>query len=627
MPPDSASPPPLAPPASRASLDGPPSTAAAPPPVWRLSVRRALWAALWLLAPVAAGILLRLWRLPRQILLFDELHAVRAALALPLGKILTTFQMPDYSIPLTAFYRLLLGAGVRLSEMTLRLPVLLSGFLLLVLAPLAVQRRLGRPAATAFACLLALSPMLVLYGRIVRPYMPITLLGFGAALAFFDWLETGRRTSAAVYAPLAAAAVWFHPGAAPMVLAPLAFAVPFAFRPGALSRRRRWPDSEGIAGLAGMAGSVALLLACLLLPARRSLLLLIAEKHKPQVLPWGDFLHLAPLFAGTAVMPLAALFWLLAVLGLAAIWRTDRRFAAYGAVLVAAQLSGILVLAPKGLQNPQVLARYLVISLPWVLLWVAVGLTWLPRRWSTRRLVGCRLAAAAFFIGALGLLGPLARQTFLHTSFAHHVDFLLFSCEPRTVAAAEVPDFYSQLGQIPDGGGIVEFPWDSYQRLRELYAYEPFHRRPVLVATPESQLDDPRLDLRNLTAPTPEGFLGSTAGFVVVHRDYGSERQRVQIPACAGRPPGMGSPDGDDPELRREARQMNRRLRAEWGPPDYADEAILAWDLDRLRRDRAAISHPSPASAGLTGGAWPLRPQPSSTLTTASTFELRKKHR
>ena len=33
---------------------------------------------------------------------------------------------------------------------------------------------------------------------------------------------------------------------------------------------------------------------------------------------------------------------------------------------------------------------------------------------------------------------------------------------------------------------------------------------------------------------------------------------------------------------------MNRRLRAEWGPPDYADEAILAWDLERLRRDRAA---------------------------------------
>ena len=587
-----ASPPPLPPSASRASLDGPPSAAAAPPPLRRLSIGRGpLWAASWLLAPAAAGVLLRLWRLPRQILLFDELHAVRAALALPLGKILTTFQMPDYSIPLTAFYRVLLGAGVRPSEITLRLPVLVSGFLLLVLAPLAGRRRLGRPAAAAFACLLALSPMLVLYGRIVRPYMPITLLGFGAALAFFDWLETGRRRSAAVYAPLAAAAVWFHPGAAPMVLAPLAFAVPLAFRPGAPGRRWRWPGSAGVAGLAGIAGSVALLLACLLLPARRSLLLLIAEKHHPQVLPWGDFLHLAPLFAGTAVLPLAALFWLLAALGLAAIWRTDRRFAAYGAVLVAAQLFGILLLAPKGLQNPQVLARYLVISLPWVLLWVAVGLTWLPRRWSARRLAGCRLAAAALFVGALGLLGPLARQTFLHTSFAHHVDFLLFSCEPRTVAAAQVPAFYSQLGQVPGGGAIVEFPWDSYQRLRELYAYEPFHRRPVLVATPESQLDDPRLDLRNLAAPTPAGFLGSIAGFVVVHRDYGSERERLQIPACAGRPPGMSGPDADDPALRQAARQMNRRLRAEWGPPDYADEAILAWDLERLRREAPAWDH------------------------------------
>src|SRR5258708_486543 len=299
---------------------------------------------LWTAA--AAGVVLRLWRLPRQILLFDEWHAVRGALALPLGRILTTFQMPDYSIPLTALYRLMLRAGVRPSEMTLRLPVLLSGFLLLFLAPFALRRRIGQPAAVVFAWLLALSPMLVLYGRIVRPYMPITLLALAAALAFFDWLETGRRQSAAAYAPLAAAAVWLHPGAAPMVLAPLAFAALVILRDGAAGRPRRWP------ALAAVGGVVAALMACLLLPALPSLLLLIGEKHKPQALPWGDVLHLAPLFAGTAVVPAIALFWLAAAIGLAAAWRTDRRFAVYGAVLGAAQLAGILVLAPKGMRNP-----------------------------------------------------------------------------------------------------------------------------------------------------------------------------------------------------------------------------------------------------------------------------------
>src|SRR5258708_3704988 len=313
---------------------------------------------LWTAA--AAGVVLRLWRLPRQILLFDEWHAVRGALALPLGRILTTFQMPDYSIPLTALYRLMLRAGVRPSEMTLRLPVLLSGFLLLFLAPL------------AFAAL------------VIR-------------------------------------------------------------RAGAAGGPRRWP------ALAAVGGVVAALMACLLLPALPSLLLLIGEKHKPQALPWGDVLHLAPLFAGTAVVPAIALFWLAAAIGLAAAWRTDRRFAVYGAVLVAAQLAGILVLAPKGMRNPQVLARYLVICLPWVLVWVAPGLTWLPRRWNGRWRDGWRWAAAAAFGGALALGGPIARQTFLRTSLAHHMDFLLFSCEPRRVPLASVPEFYARLGPRPGG--------------------------------------------------------------------------------------------------------------------------------------------------------------------------------
>jgi hypothetical protein len=570
-------------------------------------------ASAWIVAPVAAGLLLRLWRLPRQILLFDELHAVRAALALPLARILTTYQMPDNCIPLTALYRVLLDAGVRPSEMTFRLPVLACGLLLLVLAPLAVQRRLGRPAAAAFAWLLALSPMLVLYGRIVRSYMPITLLGFAAAAAFYDWFESGRVRSAVAYVTLAAAAVWFHLGAAPLVLAPLAFAAGAALRSKDAGRPRRWP------ALAAIAGGAAALLACFLLPARSSLLLLIAEKHRHLVPPWGDLLHLVPLFAGTASSPLAALFWLLAGAGLLAAWRTDKRFAAYTVVLVCAQFFGILVLSPAGLRSPQMLSRYLLICLPWVLLWAALGLARLAGGWGAgsrgirvaepreraelerpvrpeepaaqEELKGLArpagLAAAVLLPAALWLFGPLARPTFLHTSFAHHSDFLLFSCEPRTVPESRVPDFYLDLGRGARRGALVEYPWHSYQALRELYAYEPFHRHSVLVATPEDELDDPRLRLHNLVAASPEDFAASPASFVVVHRDYGQEHERVEIHACPGVPFGVNRAESGYPELRLAALQMSRRLHAEWGPPDYADDAIVVWDLDRLRKGPA----------------------------------------
>src|SRR5207302_10954719 len=90
------------------ALPGLPASPASSPPSARPArasrQRMPPWDVWMLWTAAAAGVVLRLWRLPRQVLLFDEWHAVRGALALPLGRILTTFQMPDYSIPLTALY-------------------------------------------------------------------------------------------------------------------------------------------------------------------------------------------------------------------------------------------------------------------------------------------------------------------------------------------------------------------------------------------------------------------------------------------------------------------------------------------------------------------------------------------
>src|SRR3712207_7048138 len=57
--------------------------------------------------------------------------------------------------PYTTLFRSgLVEGGVRLTETNVRLPALLSGLLLLVLAPLWADRRLGRGTAVAFAWLL-----------------------------------------------------------------------------------------------------------------------------------------------------------------------------------------------------------------------------------------------------------------------------------------------------------------------------------------------------------------------------------------------------------------------------------------------------------------------------------------
>src|SRR5688572_19489011 len=114
------------------------------------------------------GLVPRLWNLPAQVMSDDEMHTVRTAVSLPVSDILVAYQPVDNCIPLTALWRVVIDAGVRPGEMLLRLPAVLSGALLLLVAPWWAARRIGRGAALALAALLALSPVLVFYSRIAR---------------------------------------------------------------------------------------------------------------------------------------------------------------------------------------------------------------------------------------------------------------------------------------------------------------------------------------------------------------------------------------------------------------------------------------------------------------------------
>ena len=102
------------------------------------------------------------------------------------------------------------------------------GLLLLALFPWVVRRAALRGGALVAALLfpwwLALSPELVLYGRIARSYTPSTLFAGLAVAAFFAWWRTRRTGWAVAYALLGALAVWSHLLAAVFVASPLGFA-------------------------------------------------------------------------------------------------------------------------------------------------------------------------------------------------------------------------------------------------------------------------------------------------------------------------------------------------------------------------------------------------------------------
>lgn len=530
-----------------------------------------------LASPLLAGLALRAWNLDAQVLGGDELHAVRAAVHLAPAEVLTRYGIADYSLPLTAIYAFLLRHGVTVGELALRLPSLLAGTAALLVLPLALARRLGHPAAALYAWLLALSPLLVLYSRIARSYLPMTLCAIAAVAAFGRWWEGGGRRWAAAYVALAAAALWLHLGAGPLLVAPFAFAAG-----DALSRR----GSRGAAllRLAGVALAVAAAWLAFLLPAHASLLRLVAAKRQGLVVSPAAAWDAARLLAGAA-SPLAAVaFWGLAAAGAALLVARHRRFGLLTVTAAAGHVAGLAVLAPRGLGSALVMTRYLLPVLPLALLWVAFALAWPWRRGAAGGDAVAARAAAVLAVVALFAAGPLPRLVAARGSFDHHNLGLDFTAPRPELAAADAPAVYTALGP----GAIVELPWSPrWSDNRTAPLYQRLHRREVMVSAVAGMPRHPHLRLRNEVAPEPAALLGCRARWLLVHRRLAAEEERLAAAAGLQRPRVAAE---DRRLLQRSASRLVSRLVRLWGPPDHADEWVAAWDLERLRREGAPVA-------------------------------------
>ena len=141
---------------------------------------------MWLGVLLAAGIVgavLRLDQFGAQVLIDDEWHAVHQLLHHTPQTMFFDFGFADYSIPLGILYWYE-AHGWGLSEIGMRWPMLLCGLATLVVLPLYVAPRLGGATAAVFALLIAISPLLVVYSRMARPYAITLLFGWIAHGAF-----------------------------------------------------------------------------------------------------------------------------------------------------------------------------------------------------------------------------------------------------------------------------------------------------------------------------------------------------------------------------------------------------------------------------------------------------------
>ena len=540
--------------------------------------------AMALLGACLAGSTLRLWNLGAQIVSGDEFHAILAAFARPVSRILFVYQEADNCIPLSVIDRLLIDRGIALTEWSLRLPVLISGFALLLLAPVWAWRRLNVGIGVALAWLVALSPGLVFYSRIARSYAPATLFGCAAVAAFESWHRRGGFARAAAYVAFAVLAVWFHLGVAPLVLSPFLVAglALLAARPRAPAR------------FALLAAATGAALAALLAPGYRTLLPLVASKHERLELSPGEAGEVGAWMAGVSSRWAAAVVALLFFAGLWILVRRHGWLGGFAAGAVAGQIAGILLIAPVGHQSTVILARYLVFALPCALVPIAaaLGSPW-PPRW---RAAQPWLAAAA--LAGLLACGPFLDPDLARSSFAHDELFVRFT-EPRPRLAPGGPAAVYRWLARAGPGAVIELPWDAiFQFDRAFATYQTVHRRQVVGA---NYRPDAQLAFRNMTSDPPERLLAGRGRWLVVHPTIVREELRVG---------GWEPPRRVRWAFRRRAVAAARRYSALWGPPDYEDDWASVWDLDRVRRALLQPRAPSgpPPAGGDVASPGPRRP-------------------
>ena len=539
---------------------------------------------------------LRLYGLPGQILLDDEWHSLNFVLDKSPFALLTTHGLGANSIPLNLVNWVLLRT-VGWSEFTLHLLPILCGLAGLAVFPRLVARLAGRTAATIFMALFAISPCVIYYARIARPYAMVVFFGFWALLCLALWTREGRPRQWAAYVAGGVAAVYFHPYAALPILAPLA-----GLFLAACVRRSAFAAAPWISRTrlfrAGLL--ISALLALLLGPAHVRNPWWLHELARDRVSLPGLWEFLS-LLAGTPWISAKLAFAALVGCGLRRWLRTEfpvgllflSVWIAFGVLLAFATQDGI--------HTGILLARFNIILLPVAMLLAAVALD----RPLARLPAPGRFAAGLLLVGGLAAGSPLWRTFAPPNNFMHHsafqdsyAPFDWSASRVRTLAALpqmpreRIPAFYAELARQPAIPGLVEFPMYMGDSLNFHYFSQHVHGKPVAIGYVPNVVFPPlpsqdgfiyqalpvdyvfsrvrtlglsgKMHFANLLPLTDADRLHRTHSgwWLVLHRDLLQETLGEEGPCNYGPPA-----------------QLEQLLTDRLGAPVHVDEQLAAWRI------------------------------------------------
>ncbi len=165
------------------------------------------------------GIFLRCWRIGQIQIFGDEIHTLKCAAQKSFYWIATHFETNDACIPYTLYNKFFL-VTTGLTEWIMRLPVLISGILLILVCFVLIKRHANPVLAIFVVGFMSLSPYLVYLSREARPYAVTTFLFTVVCLNLIVWRKYRCPNLLNFSAVILAFGVYLHP-----IIIPSAFTI------------------------------------------------------------------------------------------------------------------------------------------------------------------------------------------------------------------------------------------------------------------------------------------------------------------------------------------------------------------------------------------------------------------
>ena len=439
----------------------------------------------WLVVGVVVifGILIRLYRVGEQLILDDEWHALNAVQNHDYWWIFSHFGQADHSIPLALLFEFF-SRTTGLDEITMRLPSLLAGILTLLVIPLLMRPWLKRNEIIVLVGLIAISPFLINYSRIARPYALVALLAGASLPLAWRWWHAKDRGSGTAWFTCTVLAAWLNPVSLAVTAGPFLW-----FAGDSLAALWRTHDRQKLYRLVFMGVAISAAVALLMyIPLTNDFASLANKTGTHQVEP-TTFLVALSLFSGSGHLLVVVAIALAFAFGCLTLYRRDPPFFSFLSIIAGAATLAIVFTGAAWIKYGLVLARYLIGFLPLFLALTAVGLVQsghhLTKLLHLPTAADQVLTSLALLI--LLLSGPLPRMDFRTSQFVHHMSNQ-FDYDPdrnpfRSALKTVIPEsFYEDIANANPAGDavVVEAPWYLESQWNPLPLYQAVHGQRVM---------------------------------------------------------------------------------------------------------------------------------------------------